>query len=44
MAAAYGIQYLPTTYVIDAKGMVRGQLVGGTTKVAVMKLVNEAKK
>lgn len=43
-AAAYGIQYLPTTYVIDAKGMVRGQLVGGTTKAAVMKLVNEAKK
>ena len=43
-AAAYGIQYLPTTYVIDAKGMVRGLLVGGTTKAAVMKLVNEAKK
>ena len=43
-AEAYGIQYLPTTYVIDARGVVRGQLVGGTTKAAVMKLVNEAKK
>ena len=43
-ANAYGIQYLPTTYVIDAKGVVRGQLVGGTTKDAVIKLVNEAKK
>lgn len=39
----FGIRYLPTTYVIDADGIVTGQLVGGTTKNAVMKLVKEAK-
>ncbi|MCE5202025.1 MAG: TlpA family protein disulfide reductase [Synergistaceae bacterium] len=41
-AGIYSIQYLPTTYVIDAKGFVRGQIIGGTTKEAVMKLVREA--
>ena len=39
----FDIRYLPTTYVIDAEGTVTGQLVGGTTKNAVMKLVKEAK-
>ena len=39
----FDIRYLPTTYLIDAEGTVTGQLVGGTTKNAVMKLVKEAK-
>ena len=39
----FDIRYLPTTYVIDAEGTVTGQLVGGTTKSAVRKLVKEAK-
>ena len=39
----FDIRYLPTAYVIDAEGTVTGQLVGGTTKNAVMKLVKEAK-
>ena len=39
----FDIRYLPTTYVIDAEGTVTGQIVGGTTKNAVMKLVKEAK-
>ncbi len=39
----FDIRYLPTTYVIDAEGTVTGQLVGGTTKNAVMKMVKEAK-
>ena len=42
-ADIFSIRYLPTTYVIDADGVVAGQLVGGTTKAAVMKLVREAK-
>lgn len=42
-ADIFGIRYLPTTYVIDGDGIVTGQLVGGTTKAAVMKLVKEAK-
>ena len=42
-ADIFGVRYLPTTYVIDAKGVVRGIIVGGTTKEAVMKLVRKAK-
>lgn len=42
-ATAYGVQYLPTTFVIDGRGVVRGQLIGGTTKDAVLKLVRGAK-
>lgn len=41
-ADIFGIRYLPTTYVIDARGVVRGMIVGGTTEAAVMKLVREA--
>ena len=42
-ARDYGVQYLPTTYVIDGSGVVKGQLIGGTTKDAVLKLVRGAK-
>ena len=42
-ASAYDVRYLPTTYVIDGSGVVKGQLIGGTTKDAVMKLVRGAK-
>ena len=42
-ADMFSVRYLPTTYVIDTTGKVSGQLVGGTTKDAVMQLVREAK-
>lgn len=42
-AAAYDVRYLPTTCVIDGSGVVKGQLIGGTTKDAVLKLVRGAK-
>lgn len=40
---AFGVRYLPTTYVINAKGVITGQLVGGTTKKNVEKLIQGAK-
>lgn len=43
VATAFGVRYLPSTFVIDANGVVKGQLVGGTTKETVIKMVNEAK-
>ncbi len=43
VAEMFSVRYLPTTYVIDTTGKVSGQLVGGTTKDAVMQLVREAK-
>lgn len=42
-ANIFSIQYLPTTYVLTPDGKVSGQLVGGTTKEAVMNLVRKAK-
>ena len=42
-AGAYGVRYLPTTYVINTKGVITGTLVGGTTMANVLKLVKAAK-
>ncbi|MDO5562742.1 MAG: TlpA disulfide reductase family protein [Synergistaceae bacterium] len=42
-AEAFDVRYLPSTFIIDANGMVSGQLVGGTTMETVMKMVSEAK-
>ncbi|MEG1642301.1 MAG: TlpA disulfide reductase family protein [Synergistaceae bacterium] len=42
-AVAYKVQYLPTTYVIGKDGKIAGKIVGGTTKAAVMELLNKAK-
>ncbi len=43
LAEYFSIRYIPSTFVINAQGKVTGQIQGGTTKAAVMKLVNEAK-
>lgn len=44
VADMFSIRGIPTTAVIDGKGVLRGQIVGSTTKANVMKLVKEAKK
>lgn len=43
LANYFGVRYIPSTYIINASGKLTGQIQGGTTKAAVMKLVNEAK-
>ncbi|MEG1604283.1 MAG: TlpA disulfide reductase family protein [Cloacibacillus sp.] len=43
LADYFSIRYIPSTYVINAQGKLVGQIQGGTTKAAVMKLVDEAK-
>ena len=43
LAEYFSIRYIPSTFVINAQGKVTGQIQGGTTKAAVLKLVNEAK-
>ena len=43
LAEYFGVRYIPSTFVINSKGKLTGQIQGGTTKAAVMKLVNEAK-
>lgn len=43
LAVYFGVRYIPSTFVINAKGKLTGQIQGGTTKAAVMKLVDEAK-
>ena len=44
LAEYFGIRYIPSTFVINKDGKLTGQIQGGTTKAAVMKLVEEAKK
>ena len=44
LAEYFGIRYIPSTFVINKYGKLTGQIQGGTTKAAVMKLVEEAKK
>ncbi|MDO5115534.1 MAG: TlpA disulfide reductase family protein [Synergistaceae bacterium] len=44
LAKYFGVRYIPTTFIIDGAGRLAGQIQGGTTKAAVMKLVREAKK
>lgn len=44
LAEYFGIRYIPSTFVINGEGKLTGQIQGGTTKAAVMKLVEEAKK
>ena len=38
------LRYIPSTFIIDREGRLTGQIQGGTTKAAVMKLVDEAGK
>lgn len=42
-AKQFDIRWLPTTVVIDSKGIVRWQVFGETTKEAVLKAVKETK-
>ena len=42
-AQLYKIRYLPTTYIINSKGVVTGTLTGGTNKAAVLKMLKGAK-
>lgn len=44
LAGYFGIRYIPSTFIIDREGRLTGQIQGGTTKAAVMKLVDEAGK
>ena len=44
LAEYFGIRYIPSTFVINGEGKLTGQIQGGTTKAAVLKLVEEAKK
>lgn len=38
----YDVRYLPTTYIIDGKGVLRRQLLGATYKNIIIKAVKEA--
>ena len=42
-ANIFAIRGIPTTVVIDGKGVLRGQIVGATTKDSVMKIVKGIK-
>lgn len=42
-AGIFNIRWLPTTAVIDSNGILRGQILGGATKEAVMKIVKGIK-
>lgn len=42
-AGIFSIRGIPTTVVIDREGVLRGQIVGSTTKSDVMKLVRNVK-
>ena len=42
-AAFFGVRYIPTTFVLDAKGELVGRIQGATTKDAVLKLVRGEK-
>lgn len=42
VAQAYGVQYLPTTYVIGKDGKITGKIIGGTNKQTVMGIVRKA--
>lgn len=43
VADSFLIRYIPSTFVIDKDGKLVGKIQGGTSKAAVMKLVDEAK-
>ena len=42
-AEIFGVQWIPTTVVIDGKGVLRGQILGPATKESVMKIVRSIK-
>ena len=42
-AQLYNIRYLPTTYIINSKGVVSGTLTGGTDKANVLKMLKGIK-
>lgn len=42
-AAIFSIRGIPTTIVIDSEGVMRGQIVGATTKAAVLNIVRNVK-
>lgn len=42
-ADMFSIRGIPTTIVIDSEGVMRGQIVGATTKAAVLKIVRNVK-
>jgi hypothetical protein len=39
----YNIRYLPTTYIINSKGVVSATLTGGTDKATVLKMLKGIK-
>lgn len=43
-AGYFGVQYIPSTFVIDARGILCGAIRGSTTKEAVMALVEKARR
>lgn len=43
VAAMFSIRGIPTTIVIDSEGVMRGQIVGATTKAAVLNIVRNVK-
>ena len=42
-AKLYEIKWLPTTVILDSKGIIRWQVFGETTKEAVLKAIKEIK-
>lgn len=43
-ARYFGVRYIPSTFVINANGILCGAIQGGTTKDAVMAIVEEARR